>query len=134
MHQHVSLQIVPLHVRLSTDGAHEFPLGRVPFHVGPKPIDAKVRLGTLFTLEGLFVAMFPLVTLAGHRGRELETTDRTDVSLGQINSLLMDLQCVIVDEAFVADRTLHGTVLVLAEGRLDFVGSVGERGVSHQLF
>lgn len=86
----------------------------MPFDVGLKPIDAKVRLGTLFTLEDLFVAMFPLVTLASHRRRELEATDRTDVSLGQIDSLLVDLKGIVVDEAFVTDGTLHGTVLVLA--------------------
>lgn len=86
----------------------------MPFYVGLQPIDAKVRLGTLFTLEDLFVAMFPLVTLASHWGRELEATDRTDVSLGQIDSLLVDLKGIVVDEAFVTDGTLHGTVLVLA--------------------
>lgn len=132
MHQHVGLQIVPLHVRLATDGTHKFPLGRMPFDVGLKSIDAKVRLWTLFTLEDLFVAMFSLVTLAGHRGRELEATDRTDVPLGQVDSLLVDLESIVVGEAFVTDRAFYGTVLVLAKGRLDFISSMGECGVSHQ--
>lgn len=132
MHQHVGLQIVPLHVRLATDGAHKFPLCRMPFDVGLKPIDAKVGFRALFTLEDLFVAMFPFVALAGHRGRELEATDGTDVPLGQVDSLLVDLESIVVGEAFVTDRAFYGTVLVLAEGRLDLVSSMGECGVSHQ--
>lgn len=134
VHEHVGLQVMSLHVRLTADGAHELALGRVPLDVGLKPIVAKVRLRTLLTFVALFVAMFALVTVASLRRLELEATDRTDVSLGHVDSLLVDLEVVLVGEAFVTDRTLDRTVLVLGEGGLDFVCTMSGGRVSHQLF
>lgn len=133
--QHVSLQVVPLHVRLAADVAHELPGGRVPFDVRLQLVTVIKRLVALVAFV-LFLLpnMFRFVSLALACHGKLHPANRANVPLGHVESLLMLFQSLLVDEPSVANSALNRSSRICVQHGLHTICLVFHFRVGQQFF